>query len=149
MDLPEEIYERPTSEFVADFIGETNLIEGKVISLEPQIEVEVGTGLRVLVSWAEPGLEPGDPAVVSIRPEKLNLFELHETYPSGPTSNVMRGKVQRLVYVGTDTRHTIDLDCNETVIARVQNFYIDEEPWEVGEPVLVQWDAAHGRVFKR
>ena len=145
---PEEIYERPVNRFVADFIGDTNFVPCRVTSLGPRPEVEIAGGMRVPVSWIREGLSVGSNAVLSVRPEKLNLFELHETYPSGEHSAAVQGRVEHLVYVGTDTHHTIRLPDGTTLVARVQNFYVDEEPWEVGEAVVIQWDSAHARVFK-
>ena len=146
--VPEDIYERPVSRFVADFIGETNFLHCMVMQTAPRGEVELAGGIRVPVSWIREGISPGSQALLSLRPEKINLFELSDTYPTGPDSAVVHGHVERLVYVGTDTHHTIKLDNGATVIARVQNFHVEEEPWEIGEEVIVQWDAAHARVFR-
>ena len=145
---PEDIYERPVNRFVADFIGESNFLPCTVIQTAPRGDVELAGGIRMPVSWIREGIAPGSQALLSLRPEKVNLFELTDTYPTGPDSAVVHGHVERLVYVGTDTHHTVKLDNGATVIARVQNFYVDEEPWEVGEEVIVQWDAAHARVFR-
>ncbi len=146
---PETIYEHPADRFVADFIGETNFIPVKVISLSPEIVVELGSGEKVVAGWAEKGLSEGDRAVLSIRPEKMDMLELHEA-PQTPSQNVayVRGKVSHLVYVGTDTRHTVTLGDGTEVVVRLQNMYIGEEPWEIGEETLVTWNAAHARILK-
>ncbi len=146
---PETIYEHPADRFVADFIGETNFIPVKVLSLSPTIEVELGSGEKVTAGWAEEGLAVGDRAVLSIRPEKMDLLELHEAakLKSNDVARV-RGKVAHLVYVGTDTRHSVTLGDGTEVVVRLQNIHIDEEPWEIGEETIVTWNAAHARVLK-
>ena len=146
---PETIYEHPADRFVADFIGETNFIPVKVISLSPTIEVELGSGEKVTAGWAEEGLSVGDRAVLSIRPEKMDLLEPGEV-PATPAENAayVKGKVTHLVYVGTDTRHSVTLGDGTEVVVRLQNMYIGEEPWEIGEAAIVTWNAAHARVLK-
>ena len=149
VDAPDRIYEHPADRFVADFIGETNFIPVKIVSLSPDIVVELGAGEQVTAGWAEEGLSVGDRAVLSIRPEKMDLLELHEK-PSNPSGDValVAGKVTHLVYVGTDTRHTVALGDGTEVVVRLQNMYIGEEPWELGEDAIVTWNAAHARVLK-
>ena len=146
---PETIYEHPADRFVADFIGETNFIPVKIISLAPEIVVALGSGEQVVAGWAEEGLAVGDRAVLSIRPEKMDMLELNEV-PKTPAHNTayVKGKVTHLVYVGTDTRHTVTLGDGTEVVVRLQNMYIGEEPWELGEATIVTWNAAHARVLK-
>jgi spermidine/putrescine transport system ATP-binding protein len=146
---PETIYEHPADRFVADFIGETNFIPVKVLSLSPEIVVELGTGEKATAGWAEEGLEVGDQAVLSIRPEKMDMLEPKEVSGT-PSQNVthVKGKVTHLVYVGTDTRHTVTLGDSTEIVARLQNIYIGEEPWELGEDAIVTWNAAHARILK-
>ena len=146
---PEEIYEHPADRFVADFIGETNFIPVKVVSLSPDIVVELRTGQKVKAGWVEEGLQPGDKAVLSIRPEKMDLLEPHEV-PDTPSTDVayVPAAVTHLVYVGTDTRHTVTLGDGSEVVVRLQNIHIGAEPWEIGEKAVVTWHAAHARILK-
>jgi len=146
---PETIYEHPADRFVADFIGETNFIPVKVVSLSPEIVVELGSGEKVTAGWVEDGVSVGDRAVLSIRPEKMDLLEPHEV-PQTKSSQVayVKSTVRHLVYVGTDTRHTVALRDGSEVVVRLQNIHIGEEPWEIGEEAIVTWNAAHARILK-
>ena len=146
---PETIYEHPADRFVADFIGETNFIPVRVVSLAPEIVVELGTGQKVQAGWAEEGLAPGDKAVLSIRPEKMDLLEPKKK-PQSPSQEMayVPGVVTHLVYVGTDTRHTVRLGDGSEVVVRLQNIYVGEEPWEIGEQAVITWNAAHARILK-
>lgn len=149
VDVPDRIYEHPADRFVADFIGETNFIPVKVVSIAPQIIVELASGEQVPAGWVEKSIAVGDSAVLSIRPEKMTMLEEKEV-TGPPPADIARvhGAVQHLVYVGTDTRHTVALQDGTQVVVRLQNSYIDEEPWVLGEATVVEWNAAHARVLK-
>lgn len=97
---PVEIYERPNCRFVADFIGETNILQGEVRRIEgestivfvPDLEMEI-TGL------ARQPFSPGDPVTLSIRPEKIRLAE-----KPGLNHNIFPVVVSQVSYIGSDTR---------------------------------------------
>ncbi len=149
VDVPDRIYEHPADRFVADFIGETNFIPVKVVSLSPQIIVELASGEKIPAGWAEEGIAVGENAILSIRPEKMTLLEEKEVDGPPPADIArVRGAVRHLVYVGTDTRHTVALQDGTEIVVRLQNSYIDEEPWEIDESTIVEWNAAHARVLK-
>ena len=105
MGSPVEIYERPANRFVADFIGESNFLEGKIKSLSgneasvfvPELNEEV-TGLAV-----SDGLVNGEAVTVSIRPEKVRIAD------KGLDQNSFSGKVTNTVYIGTDTHVYVDV----------------------------------------
>ena len=92
---PREIYERPKSRFVADFIGRTNLVEGRVVSAGGDGFYRVGTALGELTAAASDALRPGDAVTLSIRPEDIALSEER---PEG--SNVWAGTVSTKVFLG-------------------------------------------------
>jgi spermidine/putrescine transport system ATP-binding protein len=103
---PVEIYERPTSRFVADFIGESNFFEGRINNLTgnetnvfiPALNTEIiGTPLSN-------GLVKGEEVFVSIRPEKIRITE-----ESGLNQNCFPGKVINTVYIGSDTHVFLDV----------------------------------------
>ena len=105
----EEIYEAPVNRFVADFIGETNLLDVDVIGRS-------GTDLRVRIAGGIELDAVGDAGgqtktCVSIRPERIMLD------PSGPVPC----HVDRLVYLGTDTHYHVRLDDGTELVVRAQN----------------------------
>ena len=94
---PREIYERPHNQFVADFVGSTNFIDGQVTAREAEgdyvaVQTELGT-LRALT--VEP-VRPGDRVVLSVRPEDV---QLSEAKPATEV-NVMHGMVDQKVFIG-------------------------------------------------
>ncbi len=94
---PREIYERPHNQFVADFVGSTNFIDGQVTARDGdegyvRVETELGT-LRALT--VEP-VRPGDRVVLSVRPEDVQLSEAKPA----TDINVMHGLVDQKVFIG-------------------------------------------------
>jgi spermidine/putrescine transport system ATP-binding protein len=101
---PVEIYERPQNKFVADFIGDTNFLEGEVRRIEGEkvwvfvdkLKAEVeGTGMEKFGA--------GEKVVISIRPEKIRLSE--EPSRNGNCFQVI---IQNSAYIGSDTRLEVD-----------------------------------------
>ena len=107
---PTEIYEHPIRRFVADFIGDTNFIEGRV----------AGAGRVRLASGGElptrglDGHAVGDAITLAVRPERIELV------PAGMGA-VLQGRVETVVYFGTDTIFHVTLDDGAKVTVRAQN----------------------------
>ncbi len=101
---PLEIYERPNCRFVADFIGETNFLDGKVSEVNGEFATVLVNGERPFVGRVNGDVRVGNPATISVRPEKMQLLEKQ---PTGP--NAYEVKVHSIGYVGSDTRIMVDL----------------------------------------
>ena len=106
---PVEIYERPNCRFVADFIGETNFVDGKITAIEGEFAtVETAARMRFVgrIEHA-PGQRPamGAAATLSIRPEKMVLAEKRPD----TTANAYEVRVISVGYVGSDTRVVVSL----------------------------------------
>jgi spermidine/putrescine transport system ATP-binding protein len=121
---PIEIYEHPKTRFVADFIGESNFMTGKVIRKErQQILVLVDGAFSVQVAIT-PDLDlPKSNVTLVLRPEKLTLqpFSSEESKPQ--KANQWVGQIEEVVYVGTDTRYVIRLSDRIQIVARHQNLH--------------------------
>lgn len=104
---PSQIYERPVSAFVADFIGETNLFSGEIASVDATtLKVTTKTGLSIIVTRTEDApTELSQAVVVSVRPEKIQL-SLH--HPNLPT-NCFEGRLLNLMYLGTHVIYVVEL----------------------------------------
>jgi spermidine/putrescine transport system ATP-binding protein len=136
---PTEIYERPNCRFVADFIGETNFLDGQVAAQENgHATVVIGPDLRVQVS-TDAETAPDEQVTVAIRPEKIRL--LNERLPK--TQNCLAGVIQEVVYIGTDTHFQISLTKDILIRVRHQNRISapDQRAYsgERGDPVFVAW----------
>lgn len=88
---PAEVYRQPRSRFVADFMGETNFLEGRALSAD-RVETELG----VFSGNPTGGWQPkaGDACVLSIRPEALRLST------EAPAGNFVAGRLEDRTYLG-------------------------------------------------
>src|SRR5215211_6851394 len=115
LKTPQEIYERPASKYVADFIGETNFIDGVVKRQNGStVEVELeGTG--VICVESNRSFTNGQQVSVALRPEKLRLnTEIRE-------GNNLKGRVEDVIYIGTDTHYGVRFAGGQKVRVREQN----------------------------
>ena len=105
---PRSIYDRPANAFVADFIGETNFVAGRLTRSDLPLAVETAVG--TLHSTVEPAedLSPGDEVVCSVRPEAIRVSGPDAA--SGEEENVMAGVVRQTVYLGDHEQYTVRLD---------------------------------------
>ncbi|MEW5940575.1 MAG: ABC transporter ATP-binding protein [Chloroflexota bacterium] len=103
---PVEIYERPTSRFVADFIGESNFLEGTVQGVEGDKAIVLVAALMAEVTGLNAGnVRLGEKAVVSIRPEKIRLSQ-----EPALKVNCFKGAVTNSTYIGSDTRVYVEVN---------------------------------------
>lgn len=101
---PVEIYERPNCKFVADFIGDTNFLAGEVRSSENErISVFVPKLGAEVNGMSQSEFKPGDPVVISIRPEKIRMSE-----QATLNQNCFQVKVTNSAYIGSDTRLEVE-----------------------------------------
>jgi spermidine/putrescine transport system ATP-binding protein len=99
MGTPVDIYERPRNRFVAEFIGESNFLEGQIKSLSAK-EASVfvpALNKELLGTPASDGLVNGDEVLISVRPEKIHIAE------QPLTQNMFSGTVANTVYIGSTT----------------------------------------------
>ena len=106
---PLEIYERPNCRFVADFIGETNFLDGSVSSVKGEFATLTVEGGRTFVGRASEGVRAGATATLSVRPEKMQLLENRVNGSNGGSPNTYEVTVFSIAYVGSDTRVIINL----------------------------------------
>src|SRR5262245_37653579 len=105
---PQELFERPQTRFVAEFIGKTNLIDA--VADGPATVARDGLRLRV----AADGLTPRTPAVVSIRPHQIALGPASASATTG--LNVLAGSVIRASYLGDTVDYQVRLDGRDVVL---------------------------------
>lgn len=101
---PLEIYERPNCRFVADFIGESNFLKGTVSKLEREQAVVSVPGVGNVAGVVGAPVQVGSPALVSVRPEKIQLLRSEEA-----GSHIFPAMVEHVTYVGADTRVEVRL----------------------------------------
>jgi spermidine/putrescine transport system ATP-binding protein len=144
---PTEIYERPTCRFVADFIGESNFVKGRVSAVEPHgAAVTTDDGLTLRGQLTQP-VRVGDEAYISIRPEKARLSI--QPPPDG-TANSFAVSVERISYIGSDTRIIVHLGAERPFSVWEQNTRstVDRDAyWQRGEQGYLWWPAENALVL--
>jgi ABC-type Fe3+/spermidine/putrescine transport system ATPase subunit len=133
---PKELYERPTSRFVADFVGVNNFIPGVCRGVEAGVAV-VDTPLGALRGRAGARCAPGERCVVAVRPENVAL---------GPGDNTCAGQVAVATYLGNTLRY-------EIATAAGLRLKVDErDPWHhevvpAGTPLTVSFPVSAALVL--
>jgi putrescine transport system ATP-binding protein len=133
---PAEIYERPGSRWVADFIGEVTLIEGLLGAQRTTIETRLGP-LRI-----PPGavLKPGTEMALALRPEKLTLGA---EPPADTARNALAGSVAEIGYRGDVSLVKVRLADRSLMKVSVANT-AGRPPFAMGDAVWVSWPAGAG-----
>jgi spermidine/putrescine transport system ATP-binding protein len=137
---PEEVYERPSGEFVADFIGISNLIEG---TAEGDGTIRIGTGSRIPAQLPD-GCSAGDVVRIAVRPEKIAIDEIEEGMAS------LDGTIEARVYLGMSTQISVSVGNGARLVAVEQATYraSADDRYEPGSQVRVGWHPEHCLVLR-
>jgi iron(III) transport system ATP-binding protein len=128
---PKELYERPRTRFVADFVGTNNLVPGRV-SARAGAELVVDTAVGQL--RAVPSGPVGDRCVLAIRPENVAIAV------GSPSNggNVVRGRVSFVAYLGSALRYDVEVGPGQTIKADIRDPW-HHEPLPIGREVAVSF----------
>ncbi len=129
---PRQLYERPQSRFIAEFMGEANILEGRVVTSDgTYLEVALEGGERIRVpeaSWL-----PRGEIQVCVRPEKLSISRTVL-----PDMNCLSGTLEDAIYMGAITRHHVRWN---GALLKVDRMAAAPERGWGGEAVIVGWNA--------
>jgi putrescine transport system ATP-binding protein len=141
---PAEIYERPNSRWVADFVGDVNLFEGRVG--EDRTSVEGTVAGRVCVA-ATIDAEPGAPVCVGVRPERVRITD---EKPSPGLENCFAGTIVEVGYLGDLSVYQIRIADGSRLKAAVANSHRDgERAFRQGEQVWLGFSPESAIVLTR
>ena len=138
IDNPVEIYEKPKSRFVADFIGESNIFEGKIKTMEDGIlHAECKQGDCLLYGK---GFEAGEDIFISVRPEYLMLSKEKQEGFS------LKAKIIDYVFMGTLVKAILlTEDGKEIKYSRFEK----NQSLDIGDEVYLYWDYDKGVAIKK
>ncbi|MEM2924115.1 MAG: ABC transporter ATP-binding protein [Methanocellales archaeon] len=128
----DDIYEKPRTRFVADFIGETNLLQGEVLAINGKKAVIQCNGLVYEIA-AEESCREGEMLWISIRPEKIQIGQ------DLKLDNVFNGIVRSEVYKGSITKYEVLVEDRIPLVVEMQN--VNKFPYRKGDRVKVGWSA--------
>jgi putrescine transport system ATP-binding protein len=144
---PPEIYERPNSRWVADFIGEVNLIEGRVVDVGASETVIASVAAGRLRALSPTDAKPGDAVWVALRPEKVRIAHAP---PPTDGENCVAGQVGNIGYLGDLSVYKVRLDNGIVMKAAVANVTrLVERPIGWDDRVWLSWAPEAAMVLTR
>jgi iron(III) transport system ATP-binding protein len=109
---PAELYHKPRSSFVADFLGQTNLLPGKVTGRDGDV-LHVQTALGMLIAYCDQ--KTGEQVILSIRPEQIRVAGRGR--PASPASNRLTAKVVETTFLGDAAQYLLELNGQRFTVA--------------------------------
>ena len=137
-----EIYEEPANSFVADFIGETNLIDVEIDSISAGFAQCRLPGGHILPCKAPDNATVKAKAKLSIRPERLHLSKSSATEDAD-----FSAVISQVVYMGTDTQYIVRLPDGIELSARIQNAHESTSELKINSSVDVHIDHNAARLL--
>ncbi len=143
---PQEIFQTPRTQFVADFMGASNIFTGRVIAATTEaadyaaartIHIETETGLRV-ISRGGRELSSGASVSFSIRPEAIQVFPSDRDWSA---DNTFDGRIVEKTYLGDVTELQVALAESDPVTSRIQSRIDQKFEFKEGDRVSVGWNA--------
>jgi putative spermidine/putrescine transport system ATP-binding protein len=135
----EDLYDRPVSMFVADFIGESSILRGRV---EGATLTRDGSRWQIgLPTLDRAGLAEGAAGALVVRPERMRIGGPAEKPPPG--SNEVKGTVSAVLYLGSDRKYELALPEGGRAVVR-QQLGGGERDWRRGDGVTLWWPVDSG-----
>jgi len=134
----EDIYNDPRTRFVADFVGQINLLDGEIIEREGDWIIAQTLGTRVRV--ADCAVAAGGRVSIAVRPEHLRLVDDGARHGL----NVINGTLSGRTFAGNLTRLFIDVGDDNPVVVEARP---QDAPSEIGASLRIGWDPADARVL--
>jgi spermidine/putrescine transport system ATP-binding protein len=146
---PAEIYEAPRTSFVAAFIGDTNFLEGEVTELVDneycRLKID---GIPGVISFNDKSIKPGNPVILSIRPEKMHISR--DRPEESRLRNVFPATVEDVIYLGSITKYWVRVqDLRIQILRQHSRFFLDEKPIRWNDHVWIWWHGDDGFMLER
>jgi spermidine/putrescine ABC transporter ATP-binding subunit len=142
MGSAQELYEKPASRFVADFIGETNFFKVRIDSMAGDLMAVSSQCMAGISVPREAGFAEGDAGYLSVRPEKIFFVETPEKEGCAAS-----GVVEEIIYMGDITKYYVRLGAEEMLIVKEHNRE-GIRLRQKGQRVSLAWSPANSAVLK-
>ncbi|MGE7388822.1 ABC transporter ATP-binding protein [Streptomyces sp. NPDC004126] len=143
LGAPAELYENPSTTFVANFLGTSNLIEASVESTGSDVIVSAsGTTLRLPAARCSTTPRAGGKLLVGVRPEKISLVPAADEDTIAAGRNKVAGKIADSSFIGVSTQFVIDSRVCPELEVYVQNIERDAR-LVPGADVVLHWNPEH------
>ena len=142
---PSEIYEQPNSVYVADFIGDVNLISGRITALDGEsATLDWAEGQAPLTGQVGRGFAKGDRATLAVRPEKLYISREEPT----ERPNRVFGKILDIGYLGNLSTYHVETSGGQVIKCEMINVSrIDRRDYTWEDEVWLSWSDTAGLVL--
>lgn len=149
---PSEIYETPADSFVADFIGETNFIIGKVENIIDECYALINTDIisKPIVVCTNKNINIGDIITLTIRPEKIKITS-HKPHIENFHLNIIEGIVDEIIYTGFQSKYFVrikDRDRIFKVFRQHIKYHPEEKSIGWNDNVYIWWSADDGYIVE-
>jgi spermidine/putrescine transport system ATP-binding protein len=140
MGAPEELYENPQSTFVANFLGQSNLVTGRVVDQSGERLVVDTHGTKVAALKSRAAADSGD-VWVGVRPEKVYMSEVGEE-TDGSINTLSGGTVSDVSFIGMSTSYLVKMPWGQELTVFEQNSGA-RDLFAPGTSVDLHWNVAH------
>ena len=143
MGAPEELYENPRTTFVANFLGQSNLVRGRIVDGGGSGDLTIDLhGAKVRASRSRAVVTDGE-ALLGVRPEKMRLVADGEQQAEGGDNVVTGGRVVDVSFIGVSTQYLVRMPWGQSLTVFAQNSGAGPAA-RLGDQVAVAWRAEHG-----
>lgn len=141
MGHPADIYELPRTVFVANFLGQSNLIQGSGGGRSGD-EVHVSAFGETFAVPADRNFATGSDVIVGVRPEKMTILDLVDAPRVPDGHNRLTGRVTDVSYTGVSTQYLVMTAWEQELVVFEQNAVVGDR-CEVGDEAVVHWSPQH------
>jgi spermidine/putrescine transport system ATP-binding protein len=141
MGHPADIYELPRTVFVANFLGQSNLIPGTRAGMSGDDVLVSSNGLSFAVP-SDRVFANGSEVIVGVRPEKITILDAVDADRIPDHHNRLAGRVTDVSYTGVSTQYLVMTPWEQELIVFEQNVVVGDRS-EVGDDVIIHWSPRH------
>lgn len=138
----EDLYERPANKFVAEFIGESNFLEGKIESIDGDSIYARTHGQLEIHARQNQDVSLGQEVFFTLRPERITFK--NET---GQMANIFNGVIEEVVYVGEISKYMIRLSEEDDLFILKQQNQLGVKKYKKGDRVIIGWNPEDMRLI--
>lgn len=135
---PAELYDKPNSKFVAQFLGDSNVFESVVTTCtDTELKLRVEDSFDIVVERSQ-YYSVGEKVQIIVRPEKMKLSKQKSI-------NSIQSRVKEIIYLGESNRYI--LEGKEDIFVKEQISVINGDQLQVGDDVFIEWDPKNSIVL--
>jgi putative spermidine/putrescine transport system ATP-binding protein len=142
---PDELYHRPVTTFAANFLGHSNMLEGRVEAVGPPVQISTASG-RSFLTQASAEARPGQAINAMVRPENVTIREAAGAAAGETMENELEGTVSESLNLGGVIRHYVSVAEGRTFVS-VELNRPGRPPLEKGTKVRLGWRAIDMRLL--